>query len=719
MKKRKNILELVNPKILQTRQQESNTTYTKRNIIENSVATEKNVEHSIKNKKYKEEKNSYTYTEQEEKLSKGKNRKKNKNYSEFDNINKQNTNSILNLDETDENKPKKRYVAGKKNKNRFSNSLNIEENNSAIEVPTEIVIDGPMAIKQLAIKLNKPETELIKILFLKGVAVTINEVIDIPTIELIINYFEIPITLKSKENKLDNLFLPSSFNIQQENLEKRAPIVAILGHVDHGKTSLLDQIRSVQTVKEEAGGITQGLKAYNVIVNVNNKQEKIVFLDTPGHAAFSQMRSRGALVMDIAILVVAADDKIQPQTVESIKYIQAAKVPFVVAINKIDKDTSNVEKIKEELAQYNIISEDWGGDTIFVPISALNGTNISLLLDSILVVAELQNLQASFKGKGYGIIIEAQMDKNKGIAAIVLIRNGIFTIGDVVATDNMIGKIRIMSDEKNLSLEEAGPSQVISLWGFTEIPEIGKEIKVYASEKEARTNLKKDTSPITSRMISSASSSLEYNLQKEAKVLNILIKSSTQGSLEAVLEIINQIPQKKVRIKILSAAAGEITETDILYASTTQAKVIGFDTTLAPGARNAATRLEVAILEYKVIYELVDNLKEEMCKLLDPEFVKQEMGQATVRNIFTLTKGKVAGCYVDSGKLQQNSLIEVVRNNNKIYEGNLDSLKRIKEDVKEITLGNECGILIKDFQDWEKQDIIKAFELTPKEPSLV
>nr|YP_009296901.1 translation initiation factor 2 [Bangiopsis subsimplex]AOM66244.1 translation initiation factor 2 [Bangiopsis subsimplex]ARO90394.1 initiation factor IF2 [Bangiopsis subsimplex] len=713
IKKRKNILELSNPKLIRDIKSVISTdTFINTNKVD--------VNNSEKTVKQKEEK-VVPYVDQESKSLKTKNKKKNKNYIQFEDpeekVTTKKSSILINFDDSDSTKSLKKGSTNKKSKIRSSNNanINIQEIDKSLESPQEIIVTGPMGIKEVAQKINKSEIELIKFLFLKGIAVTINEIIDVSMIKMIAENFQIEVLSELKDTKQRLTNLESSEPLEDNFLDKRAPIVAVLGHVDHGKTSVLDNIRGVKTAKEEAGGITQGLNAYNVIIKHKEKDEKIVFLDTPGHAAFTQMRSRGALIMDIAILVVAADDSIQPQTIEAIEYIKSTKVPLIVAINKIDKDTSNPEKIKEELSKYDIIPEEWGGDTIFVSISALKNINIDSLVDSIFLVAELQNLQASSKAQGSGIIIEAQLDKNKGPAVTILVQNGTFKRGDIIGTEDIVGKIKIISNEANNFLESAGPSQIINLWGFTDLPEVGKLIRVYKTDKEAKNQIK---TSLNKNIISTHLNVSDYSLQKNIKVLNLIIKSNNKGSLEAILQMIKEIPQQKVAVKVLSAAPGEITETDILFASTTEAIVMGFDTTLAPGAKSTASRLNIQIYESQVIYDLIDKLEKEMCKLLAPEFIKEEIGLAKVKNIFSLTKGQVAGCYIESGKLLHNSVIQIIRKNNVIYEGNLDSLKRVKEDIKEISAGNECGVLIKDFQDWQQDDIIKDFKLTLKEPSL-
>ena len=707
LKRNRSTLELINPKVIRQKNNSATELEDKKvQLIEESYS-EKKTHEKLENNKQDSDTN---HKGKDYKKIRGKQRKKGKDLSNFD---KEHLTSKSKLAKTEETTP---FNSLSRRKSKHYSQNDIISHEVELNLPEEITVTDAMAIIDLARLLNKTETELIKFLFLQSIPVTINESIDISTIKLICAHYNVQVNTedgkRTVKSKSDAYYIDDS----REHLEKRAPVVAILGHVDHGKTSLLDKIRSSNVAADEAGGITQGLRAYNVTVPSDNK---IVFLDTPGHEAFTQMRSRGALIMDIAILVVAADDSIRPQTLEAIQHIKEAKVPMIVAITKIDKQDANVEKIKEKIAEQGIIPEDWGGDTMIVPLSALTGENISVLLDSILLLADIQNLQSSSLGNGNGIIIEAQIDKNKGVAATVLVQQGTIHRGDIILADTIIGKIKIITDESNTTIATAGPSTIAKIWGFSEIPLVGSSFSIFNSEKEAKAQIKDQeihiqliTKPFKSSTI------LDRSLKKELKVLNLVIKSNAQGALEAVIYMLKQIPQKKVALQVLSAGVGEITETDVAFASTTKALILGFDTTFAPGAKQAANRLNVFAHEYQVIYDLIENLEQKMCDLLDPEYNKNEIGFAVVKNTFPLAKGKVAGCYVESGKLVHNCSIAVVRENKTIYEGKLDSLKRVKDDVEEISSGNECGVLIKDFQDWEKNDSIQAFELSLKKISL-
>nr|YP_010336386.1 translation initiation factor 2 [Goniotrichopsis reniformis]UNJ14792.1 translation initiation factor 2 [Goniotrichopsis reniformis] len=714
IKKRKNVLELTTPKLFKKKEGSSNISSHEdiSSAVTSGVISPTSVVENITKGKKKKDSTSIV-SEKNYKALKTKSKTKLQDYRAFDEEDVTKSN-VINV-----NRSQRKTLAGKKSKVRIPYSLH---QNDTVELPKEIKINNPIAVKSLAGLMKKTEAELIKFLFLKGIPVTINEIIDLETINLIANNFDIQVITEediAQKTKNHNRHLPDLDS--NNNLETRAPIVAVLGHVDHGKTSLIDRVRASQTVKEEAGGITQIISAYNVIWEYKGKSEEIVFLDTPGHAAFSQMRVRGASIMDIAILVVASDDIIQPQTVESIRCIQSAEVPMIVAITKIDKETSNLERVKEELADYNIISEEWGGDTIFVPLSSLTGENIDKLLDSIVLLGSIQNLRASINSLGRGVVIETNIDKSKGIAATVLVNNGTFHRGDIITSHTTLGKVKMLTDGVQNIVSSAGPSQVVKIWGFTSIPLMGELVVAHSTEKAAKSSIKEE------QLYEQAPENQEKNNKfnwidvsavKNSKVLNLIIKSSTQGSLEAVLKVLYGIPQNKVTLKVVSATLGEITETDVILASTTKAIIVGFDTNLGQGTRQAANRMEILIKEHSVIYDLIDTLEEYMCSLLDPEYEKVEIGQAQVKDIFELARGKVAGCYVKSGKLIHHCNIQVIRDTNIIYEGELDSLKRVKEDIEEINSGNECGIFIKDFQDWQKQDMLRAFELNEKQASL-
>lgn len=720
-KKKSTIIELEDPKKI--RKIKDKRVLSGNSLSQNEISLPVPDIESSHNKNRKK-KDLYTIsTEKNYRTAKGKGKNKDKSYDLFSDE-KNNKNSLINVDEKKVYSTKQSNT--KKNRGKLTSLASLVDT-SPISKPKEINVSAPLSIKDLANIIGKAEAEIIKFLFLQGIAITINEVVDLITIEKIGQHFDIRVNIDQNDNPLQKskvLEVPHNHNndVLDANLQPRAPVVVVMGHVDHGKTSLLDKIRETQVSQNEAGGITQVLNAYSVTYNNKGKNEDIVFLDTPGHAAFSQMRLRGASIMDVAILVVATDDMVQPQTIECLNYIRTAGVPMIVALNKIDKENANIEKIKEQLAEQNVISEEWGGDTVFVPVSALTGDNIDNLLESVLLVASMQDLRADMSCKGKGIIIETQLDKTKGISATVLVQQGVFKKGDAVTALDVMGKIRMITNESQEVINQAGPSQIIKIWGFYDQVQVNEELTVHSSDKEARARIKEVQ--VNDTLISSKIGGVKLNgreayTYKADKVLNVILKANAQGILEAIIDIIKEIPQDKIVAKVLSYGLGEITETDVAFASTTNAIIIGFDTTLAPGAKQASSRLGVTICEHQVIYHLLDDLETRMRNLLDPEYDKKEIGLSVVKDIFELARGKVAGCYVKSGKLLSNSMIEVIRKEEIIYEGKIDSLKRIKEDVEEVNSGNECGVMVKSFQEWRKEDTIKAFTLVEKKPSLI
>jgi len=499
-----------------------------------------------------------------------------------------------------------------------------------------------------------------------------------------------------------------------------------MGHVDHGKTTLLDSIRKTKVAQGEAGGITQHIGAYHVETEHNGKEEQIVFLDTPGHEAFTAMRARGARVTDIAILVVAADDGVQPQTKEAISHAKAAAVPLIVAINKVDKPEANPDRIKQELSELGLVAEEWGGETIMVPVSALKGENLDGLLEMILLVSEMEELSANPDRLARGTVIEAHLDRTRGPVATLLVQNGTLKVGDAIVVGAVFGKIRAMVDDRGEKVEAATPSFAVEILGLNEVPAAGDEFEVYANEKEGKaiaedramsnrqTRLQQ---AMTSRRVTLSTLSAQAQ-EGELKELNLILKADVQGSVEAILGALQQLPQNEVQIRVLLAAPGEITETDVDLAAASGAVVVGFNTTLASGARQTADQEGVDIREYDIIYKLLDDIQGAMEGLLDPEEIESSLGQAEVRAIFPVGRGTVAGCYVQSGKIIRNRNLRLRRGGQVIYEGTIDSLKRMKEDAREVNAGYECGIGVNKFNDWKEGDIIEAYEMTMKRRTL-
>jgi translation initiation factor IF-2 len=589
------------------------------------------------------------------------------------------------------------------------------------ERPSTLVITGPMTVQELADALVMADTEIVKILFMKGMAVSITQNLDIPTITLVAK--ELEVEVETVEPEAEARKVTEMIDIADlDHLIRRPPVVTIMGHVDHGKTTLLDSIRKTKVASGEAGGITQHIGAYHVDVEHDGKKQQIVFLDTPGHEAFTAMRARGARVTDIAILVVAADDGVRPQTVEAISHAQAAGVPIVVAINKIDKEGAQQERVKQELTNYGLTAEDWGGETIMVPVSAIKGENLDTLLEMLLLVAEVAELSANPDRVAKGTVIEAHLDKAKGAVATLLIQNGTLKVGDMLVAGSSFGKVRAMVDDRGKRVDVATPSCAVEVLGLSDVPAAGDEFEVFENEKEARAiAAERADQQRQSRLLQGRVTLTTLSAQAqegELKELNLILKGDVQGSVEAIIGSLKQIPQNEVQIRMLLSTAGEITETDIDLAAASNAVIIGFNTTYASGARQAADEAGVDVREYNIIYKLLEDIQGALEGLLEPELVEEPLGQTEVRAVFPVGRGAVAGCYVQSGKLLRNCKVRVRRGSKVVYEGVLDSLKRMKEDVREVNAGYECGIGIDKFHNWAESDIIEAYQMVTKRRTL-
>ncbi|PSN13032.1 translation initiation factor IF-2, partial [filamentous cyanobacterium CCT1] len=593
------------------------------------------------------------------------------------------------------------------------------------ERPEFIILSEGLTVHELAEQILVPETELIKSLFFKGIAANINQTLDIETAKMVAEEFEVMVEtsqVESEAKKVTEMIDEADL----DSLQRRPPVVTIMGHVDHGKTTLLDSIRKTKVAQGEAGGITQHIGAYHVDVDHAGTSHQIVFLDTPGHEAFTAMRARGTRVTDIAILVVAADDGVRPQTIEAISHAKAAEVPLIVAINKVDKETANPDRVKQELMEHGLVPEEWGGDTIMVPVSALAGDNLDSLLEMIVLVAEVEDLQANPDRPARGTVIEANLDKARGPVATLLIQNGTLRVGDSLVAGPVLGKVKAMLDDRLQRVRVAGPSFAVEVLGLNDVPAAGDEFEVYADEKTARAVADKRMLEQRQSRLQQAMASRRVTLntisaqvqEGDLKDLNLLLKADVQGSIEAILAALQQLPQNEVQIRVLLAAPGEISETDVDLAAASGAVIIGFNTTLAPGARQSADRQGVDVRDYEVIYNLLDDIQGAMEGLLEPEMVEEPLGQVEVRAVFPVRKGAVAGCYVLSGKVTRNCNLRVVRGGEVVYTGKLDSLKRMKEDAKDVAAGFECGIGIDNFSDWKEGDIIDAYRLVTKRRTL-
>jgi len=581
------------------------------------------------------------------------------------------------------------------------------------EKPEEVFLSNPVSVQELAEKIFVSETEIIKTLFLDGVIVNINQVLDIETAISIGDKLGVKITANQEENKSTR----NNFSTLDDkgNTEKRPPIIAIMGHVDHGKTTLLDKIRQTQVAQKEAGGITQKIGAYEVEIDYQKDTRKLVFLDTPGHEAFSSMRSRGIQVTDIGVLVVAADDGVKPQTIETIKCIKEAEIPLIVAINKIDKDDANIENIKQELSKYNLIPDDWGGDIPMIPISAKEGTNMDELLEMMVIVSDMLELRASVKKNGQGTILEANLDKSKGAIATLLVQNGTLQVGDIIVTSEHSAKIRGMINCNNEPVNLATPSSPVLVWGLTDVPNIGDKFEAYKEEKEAKAALQIRKNEVSNNQkINSTSDKYSLLSSNVEAVINLIIKTDIQGSVEAIISSIEQIEEEKVKVRVLYASPGEITETDVDFADASNSTILAFNTTLAPGAKKTARHVGVKIKEYNVIYDLFDDIQTMVDDIIGPQYEEKKIGEATVKAVFPLGKNYVAGSFVSEGKIIKGCHIKVHRNGVQIHEGLLSSLKQFKQDIMEIEEDSECGIYIEEFDEWEENDVISAFELIEK-----
>ncbi len=575
-----------------------------------------------------------------------------------------------------------------------------------------IEIGDNIIVRDFAEKIGVSPTELITKLIGLGVMAGINDSIDYDVASLLGEEYGYEIIKKEDKEDSDDEF-KLDFEDKPEDLKPRAPVVTVMGHVDHGKTSLLDAIRKTSVTKQEAGGITQHIGAS--IVNV--KGNKIIFLDTPGHEAFTSMRARGAQVTDIAVLVVAADDGVMPQTVEAINHAKAANVPIIVAINKMDKPTANPDRVKQELTEYGLVPEEWGGDTITVPVSALKKEGLDELLEMILLVAEMQELKANPDRPAVGTVIEAQLDKNRGPVATVIIQKGTLNVGDAVICGITSGKIRAMFDDKGKRLKNAGPSMPVAILGLSEVPEAGDKLYVVKDEKVARAYAEQKKEEIRQEQLKatqkvSLDSLFERIQSGEMKELNVIVKSDTRGTIDAIKKSLEKIgaETEEVKINVIHDGVGGITESDVMLASASNALIIGFNVRPTLSAMELAKVEKVDVKTYRIIYEAIDDIKAAIKGMLEPKYVEEVIGRAEVRATFKVPNvGTVAGIYVLQGKITRNSSIRLLRNDTVIYEGEIASLKRFKDDVREIASGYEGGLGLQNFHDIKEGDVLEAY----------
>lgn len=582
----------------------------------------------------------------------------------------------------------------------------------------QIVVNQPMTISELSDKIQKTPAEIVKFLMLNGVMATVNQLIDVDVIKKVCAEYEIEVLDEDidayieqemeKEEKAKALT-----EVDKKLLKRRAPVISIMGHVDHGKTTLLDSIRASKhkIVASEVGGITQSIGAYTVYLG-NKDEKKIVFLDTPGHEAFTEMRARGAKATDIAILVVAADDGIMPQTIEAINHAKAAEIPIIVAVNKVDKPGANPDRVLQQLTEHGLVPEEWGGDTITVKVSALQGTGIDELLEYILLVADVQDLKANPKAEASGVVIEANLDKGKGPVATLLVQNGTLRAGNCIVVGTACGRVRALLSDSGERIQKAEPSTPVEVLGLSEVPQAGDHFEVVKNEKEMKAIVADRKEKERDKRLEAM---LPAHIRRESvgdddiPQLNLIIKANTHGSAEAVAQAIAQVESKEITTKIIHVGVGDISEADVMLAAASNALILGFTVKEDGNALASAEREGVTIKKYDIIYQLLEDVEKTLLSLLEPEIKEVELGKAEIRQVFTIGKtNKIAGCYVTEGKIVRSKDAVLYRNGEEIFRGAIDQLKRFKDDVKEVAQGFECGISFSKFNDIQIGDIIEV-----------
>lgn len=620
-------------------------------------------------------------------------------------LNKEVTSKKIKLKKKDSSKDNENFK--KEKKSIYKNKTKLQGNTN--ETNNVVLYKDKMTVKDLALALNVSDTDLIKKMFNMGLMININSSISFEDAEVICMEYKKEL---KKESSVDiSNFEEYEIIDKESDLVPRAPVVTIMGHVDHGKTSLLDYIRNSHVVSGEAGGITQAIGAYQVEINGN----KITFIDTPGHAAFTEMRARGAKITDIVVIIVAADDGVMPQTKEAIDHAKSAKVPIIVAINKIDKTTANVDKIMSEMSEYGLTPEEWGGDTIFVKLSAHTGENVDLLLESILALAEMEDLKANPKRYASGTVIESKLDKNKGVTASLLINNGTLRLGDPVVVGSSFGKVRTLKDSNGNDLISAEPSTPVEITGLNAVPVAGDKFMAFETEKEARSIAEKRANAEKEKKYTKKAVSLEdlfERIESGHKEINIVLKTDVKGSEEAVKNALEKINVEGVKVTVIRSGVGTITESDVVLASASNAIIIGFNVVPSAKTKEAAKNYEVDIRLYNIIYKLVEEIESAMKGMLEPTYEEVTTGEAEIRQIFKFSKvGNIAGVHVTSGVIKNNSECKLIRDGVIITTSKIGSLQREKDQVKEVKSGYDCGITIENYSDIKVGDTIIAFEM--------
>ncbi|WP_304151351.1 translation initiation factor IF-2 [Finegoldia magna] len=646
--------------------------------------------------------------------------------SHFDKIKHKNKSEMNEKRDLNDKKKNKNFKNNKnKNSNNNKNSKNNKNNKNndhnrkdeaikhETKEPKKFIIQPTITVKDLSEKISVSISELIMKLMELGIMANQNQEIDFDTASLVAGEFDVIVEQDEVEDFDDDDVFNLDFEDKKEDLRERPPVITVMGHVDHGKTSILDRIRNSRVAGREAGGITQHIGAYTIRVN----DKKIVFLDTPGHEAFTAMRSRGAQVTDVSILVVAADDGVMPQTIEAINHSKAAGVPIIVAINKIDKENANIERVKTELAENGLVPEDWGGDTVLVPVSARTGEGIDDLLEMILMVAEMEELKANPNRLAVGTVIEAQLDKGRGPTATILVQKGTLKHSDMVFSGQASGRIRAMFNDQGKQVKKAGPSTPVLILGLNEVPEAGDMIYAVKDEKEARNYAQKIKDHNREEQIKSSSTmNLDELFGKisdgETKDLNIIIKTDVKGTIDAIKQSLIKLSNEEVKVNIIHGAVGGITESDVNLASASSAIIIGFNVRPTQVAMDMAKNESIEIRTYRVIYDAIEDVKNAITGMLKPQYQEEVLGRATVRDTFKVPGvGTVAGVYVNTGKVTRNATVRLLRDEILIFEGPVSSLKRYKDDVKELTQGYEGGMGFENYNDIKPGDVLEAYVL--------
>nr|YP_009393524.1 translation initiation factor 2 [Bostrychia simpliciuscula]ARW62086.1 translation initiation factor 2 [Bostrychia simpliciuscula] len=728
------ILKLQSPKLINSTLSKlldsSDSLTSAKNVADDQIITKSN-SFSKFDKKYKN--NFYSQDIEDIKKNKSKLAKKNRKSSTILDISQENIfinnsndlfetksldDSILKIQKTNKKKYKNKIEQVSKNntiigldqKQNFSNLNNTSKS---------ILINVPLTIQELSNKLNIPEAEIITYLFLKkGISVTINQVIDIDVAEEVACSYNFDILKSDKTNQQYDIKCINEFSDSFISKVRRSPIITILGHADHGKTTLLDSILKTNLVKKEYGGITQNISGYEIEWENNSNLYKLVFLDTPGHEAFESMRFRSVQVTDIVLLVVAADDGLQLQTIEAINYINKMNLSCIVVINKIDKKNINISNIQKDLSTHNMLSEKLGGSINIVEVSALSGQNIDILLSTICKLSDTKNFTADNKADGYGIILESYLDKQRGPIANVIVQSGVVKLGDIVVASNTYGKVKSIINTNSVKINKSLPSSIVKILGFDLVPQVGTSFKVVNSEKEAKnyssSYLKNDN---LHKTLKSLNTRITSNNNLKARQLKLIIKTDTQGSLEAILNLLSKISQIKVQLNIVSANFGIISNMDVELALATNSRIISFNINNRSKINALIKKNNISFENFYVIYHLFDYIKTSMLELIDPEYDKNFIGSAIVQTVFQINKRFVAGCIVKEGKLKKMSYIHITRKNKVVYQGILTSLKYIKEDIEEVFANNECGLMC-DYNFWQENDFIQAYDLIPKNKTL-